>query len=314
MRCWGSASPPGCSGRPWSARPRPCSALTFSPRRRRAQPRRSRPPCWPSTRPQRPPVPASLGRCWRPWGRSSQTTGSRACPACTAAPTRPVRRDRCSSSRPRSTPMHSRSHRAASNRPHPMTPPMRSTPQPRLLCANGAAGRGRHPRRALRLRPLGRLRGPGAGPRRLPRAGGRPPRPRAEPTRASWPSAGRWPRSARPTCGAGRPRRRFRLLGPGPGGLGGGRRAPAPGGTGPVRRHDDLAPGEALLPGDLVFFGQGVASVDHVGLYVGTDGGTDIMVDAPHTGADVRAESFSATLGASFGALRFIGATRPTNG
>ena len=34
-------------------------------------------------------------------------------------------------------------------------------------------------------------------------------------------------------------------------------------------------------------------------------------VDAPHTGADVRAEAFPATPGASFGGLLFVGATRP---
>ena len=37
----------------------------------------------------------------------------------------------------------------------------------------------------------------------------------------------------------------------------------------------------------------------------------DVMVDAPHTGADVRAEAFPATIGAPFGSLLFVGATRP---
>ena len=76
----------------------------------------------------------------------------------------------------------------------------------------------------------------------------------------------------------------------------------------------ELGPGQALAPGDLVFFGPGPSSIDHVGLFVGTDGGTAVMVDAPHTGADVRAEPFSATVGAPFGSLRFVGATRPAPG
>jgi len=72
-----------------------------------------------------------------------------------------------------------------------------------------------------------------------------------------------------------------------------------------------LAASAVLAPGDLVFFGGGFDSIDHVGLFVGVVGGQDIMVDAPHTGADVRAEAFPATPGASFGSLLFVGATRP---
>ena len=72
-----------------------------------------------------------------------------------------------------------------------------------------------------------------------------------------------------------------------------------------------LAPGAALAPGDLVFFGGGPGSIDHVGLYVGDVDGENVMVDAPHTGADVRAEAFPITVGASFGSLLFVGATRP---
>ena len=72
-----------------------------------------------------------------------------------------------------------------------------------------------------------------------------------------------------------------------------------------------LGPGAALAPGDLVFFGGGPDSIDHVGLFVGIVGNQDVMVDAPHTGADVRAEAFPATAGASFGSLLFVGATRP---
>jgi cell wall-associated NlpC family hydrolase len=72
-----------------------------------------------------------------------------------------------------------------------------------------------------------------------------------------------------------------------------------------------LAPGALLAPGDLVFFGGGPDSIDHVGLYVGVVGGQNVMVDAPHTGADVRAEPFPATQGSSFGSLLYVGATRP---
>jgi cell wall-associated NlpC family hydrolase len=72
-----------------------------------------------------------------------------------------------------------------------------------------------------------------------------------------------------------------------------------------------LGPSAALEPGDLVFFGGGPGSIDHVGLYVGVIGGQYVMVDAPHTGADVRAEAFPATAGASFGSLLYVGATRP---
>jgi len=72
-----------------------------------------------------------------------------------------------------------------------------------------------------------------------------------------------------------------------------------------------LAPGAALAPGDLVFFGGGPGSIDHVGLFVGVIDGQDVMVDAPHTGADVRAETFPREPGASFGTLLYVGATRP---
>ena len=72
-----------------------------------------------------------------------------------------------------------------------------------------------------------------------------------------------------------------------------------------------VAQGAVLAPGDLVFFGGGPGSIDHVGLFVGVVNGRDVMVDAPHTGADVRAEAFPATVGASFGSLLFVGATQP---
>ncbi len=72
-----------------------------------------------------------------------------------------------------------------------------------------------------------------------------------------------------------------------------------------------VAAGSPLLPGDLVFFGSGPGGIDHVGLFVGSVEGQDVMVDAPSTGADVRAEYFPGTAGASFGSLLFVGATRP---
>lgn len=82
-------------------------------------------------------------------------------------------------------------------------------------------------------------------------------------------------------------------------------------------QYDDtpkVAPGAALEPGDLVFFGGAPGSIDHVGLFVGVVSGADIMVDAPFTGADVRAEAFPANTGARFGSLLFVGATRPSAG
>jgi NlpC/P60 family/Transglycosylase SLT domain len=72
-----------------------------------------------------------------------------------------------------------------------------------------------------------------------------------------------------------------------------------------------VAPGAPLAPGDLVFFGSGPTAIDHVGLYVGVLDGATVMVDAPFTGADVRAEAFPATEGAAFGGLLYVGATRP---
>ncbi|MHB1517089.1 MAG: C40 family peptidase [Acidimicrobiales bacterium] len=72
-----------------------------------------------------------------------------------------------------------------------------------------------------------------------------------------------------------------------------------------------LPAGAPLEPGDLVFFGSGPADVSHVGIYVGTTGGQAYMVDAPHTGADVRVEAFPATVGTAWGTDVYLGATRP---
>jgi cell wall-associated NlpC family hydrolase len=60
-----------------------------------------------------------------------------------------------------------------------------------------------------------------------------------------------------------------------------------------------LAPGEPLQPGDLVFFGSDSSHVDHVGIVVGNGQ----MIDAPHTGAVVRVESYTRD--------DLVGATRP---
>jgi cell wall-associated NlpC family hydrolase len=65
--------------------------------------------------------------------------------------------------------------------------------------------------------------------------------------------------------------------------------------------------GVALEPGDLLFFGSGPTGVSHVGLFIG---GGD-MIDAPHTGADVRIEPAPTAPGARFGSDVVVGATRP---
>ena len=51
-----------------------------------------------------------------------------------------------------------------------------------------------------------------------------------------------------------------------------------------------------LVPGDLVFFGAG-GDAEHVGIYVGDSA----MIDAPHTGADVRIETFTDVVGCALG-------------
>jgi cell wall-associated NlpC family hydrolase len=61
-----------------------------------------------------------------------------------------------------------------------------------------------------------------------------------------------------------------------------------------------LQPGQALLAGDLVFFGADTDHVSHVGIVVGPGE----MVDAPHAGATVRRESFNWP--------DYLGATRPS--
>jgi cell wall-associated NlpC family hydrolase len=74
-----------------------------------------------------------------------------------------------------------------------------------------------------------------------------------------------------------------------------------------------LASGTVLQPGDLVFFGASTSDVTHVGLYVGADAGRSIMLDAPHTRADVRLEAFPTHPGAAWGRDVYLGATRPSS-
>ncbi len=69
--------------------------------------------------------------------------------------------------------------------------------------------------------------------------------------------------------------------------------------------------GEPPEPGDLVFFGTSLTTVDHLGLYLGTEGSHAVMVDAPHTGAAVRVEPFPSTVGDALGDLAYRGTTDP---
>lgn len=70
-------------------------------------------------------------------------------------------------------------------------------------------------------------------------------------------------------------------------------------------RH--VNPNESLLPGMLVFFGQSASSISHVGIYLGEGK----MLDAPHTGAQVRVEPIPTQIGASWGEDKVIGFTEP---
>ena len=72
-----------------------------------------------------------------------------------------------------------------------------------------------------------------------------------------------------------------------------------------------LGAGTPLAPGDLVFFAAPGGGVTHVGLVVDPSG---LMVDAPHTGATVRVESFPEAVGAPWGDDTYVGATRPGGG
>lgn len=65
--------------------------------------------------------------------------------------------------------------------------------------------------------------------------------------------------------------------------------------------------GESLIPGMLAFFGSSASNVTHVGIYLGAGK----MLDAPHTGANVRIESTPTQVGSSWGSDRLIGFTEP---
>jgi cell wall-associated NlpC family hydrolase len=68
-----------------------------------------------------------------------------------------------------------------------------------------------------------------------------------------------------------------------------------------------LGPGDPIEPGDLIFFGGGPSDVTHVGIYIGNGQ----MVDAPHTGADVRVEATPTTPDATWGDDILVGVTDP---
>lgn len=68
-----------------------------------------------------------------------------------------------------------------------------------------------------------------------------------------------------------------------------------------------IAPSDPLKPGDLVFFGGGPMDVEHVGIVVDLG----LMVDAPHTGANVREELIPLTVGASWNDEEYLGGTQP---
>jgi len=72
-------------------------------------------------------------------------------------------------------------------------------------------------------------------------------------------------------------------------------------------RTAKLGAGNPVEPGDLIFFGAGPSDVTHVGIYVGNGQ----MVDAPHTGADVRVEATPTTPGAPWGTDVVVGVTDP---
>ena len=72
-----------------------------------------------------------------------------------------------------------------------------------------------------------------------------------------------------------------------------------------------LPAGEPLQPGDLVFFGQSTSDIGHVGIYAGIQDGRPVMVDAPHTGAEVRVEPFPDVVGQNWGTEKYVGATAP---
>ena len=262
-------------------------------------------------------APACPGRSWPPSAPSSRTTASRTCPACTAAPTRPGPKDRCSSSRPPSPPTTSPSRRAGAVPPSPYDPTDAVYAAARLLCANGAAGGAdlsgavyAYNHSASYVAQVLALAQSYAAARRG--GHGHVGRRRRVRVPAPWRCRGRCPRSGRPTSGVARRRAsastaRVSCRRPTPW-----RAWRCPGWprtsttrrrswrrARPWRRATSSSSAAARRPSTTS------------GLFVGVVGGQDVMVDAPHTGADVRAEAFPATPGAPFGSLLFVGATRP---
>jgi cell wall-associated NlpC family hydrolase len=64
-----------------------------------------------------------------------------------------------------------------------------------------------------------------------------------------------------------------------------------------------VAANAPLQPGDLLFFGSSTKGIEHVGIYIGNNQ----MIDAPHTGADVRIDANPTSWG------NYVGATRPVD-
>jgi hypothetical protein len=69
-----------------------------------------------------------------------------------------------------------------------------------------------------------------------------------------------------------------------------------------------VASGTSLQPGDLLFFGAGPKGIEHVGIYIGNGQ----MINAPHTGADVRVDQVFGPNGQPLWG-NFVGATRPAD-
>ena len=122
------------------------------------------------------------------------------------------------------------------------------------------------------------------------------------------PSTGPSPKSAPPTSGAARPPASAST-------------APAsskpptrwPGSPCPESPRTSTTPGPSCRPArpsNRATSSSSAAAqprIDHVGLVVSPG----VMVDAPYTGADVREDTFPSTVGAAFGDMIYVGATRP---
>lgn len=66
---------------------------------------------------------------------------------------------------------------------------------------------------------------------------------------------------------------------------------------------------KSLIPGILLFFSEtgSTSNITHVGIYAGEGK----MIDAPHTGADVRVEKINTKIGSSYGADKLVGYGEP---